>query len=155
MSEDERLFIQVLQDNIARMNNNSIQCKTWCIALDAAILAMIANGSNCVLILVAIGITIGFYFLDCSYLRLEKNFRCFEKRFVETIQKKKSTRKLLFDYNDKTLEIRKTNWMRKPTKTREMVIAKGQNWRDALLSWSTLTVYLGILFSLLLILLFI
>ena len=33
MTEDERLYLQFLQNNIARMNANSVQAKTWCIAI--------------------------------------------------------------------------------------------------------------------------
>ena len=36
--EDERLYLQFLQNNIARMNSNSAQAKGWCIAIVAALL---------------------------------------------------------------------------------------------------------------------
>ena len=38
--EDERLYLQFLQNNIARMNTNSAQAKGWCIAIVAALLAI-------------------------------------------------------------------------------------------------------------------
>ena len=41
--EDERLYLQFLQDNIARMNNNSAQAKGWCIAVVAALLAIFSE----------------------------------------------------------------------------------------------------------------
>ena len=46
MTEDERLYLQFLQSNIARMNTNSAQAKGWCIAIVAALLAIFAETKN-------------------------------------------------------------------------------------------------------------
>ena len=44
--EDERMYLQFLQNNIARMNTNSAQAKGWCIAIVAALLAIFAQTNN-------------------------------------------------------------------------------------------------------------
>lgn len=131
----ENLYIQLLQENITRMNQNSMQCKTWCIALIAGILAVVATTQNENLIFIGIAITLGAYVLDCSYLRLEKNFRCFERRLIDELKKETPNEKIveqyLFDFEKDELKTKKRNvlqespsyqskWFRQIDKTGEM-----------------------------------
>lgn len=37
-NDDDRLYLQMMQENIARMAGNSANCKTWLVTLVAAML---------------------------------------------------------------------------------------------------------------------
>jgi len=67
--------INMLQGIINRMANNSANCKTWAITITAALLVLLADGkigSNDLLICyIPTGL---FFFLDCFYLGLERQF---------------------------------------------------------------------------------
>ncbi len=146
INQSQNLFIQILQDNITRMNQNSMQCKTWCVALVTGIFAVVATTDITELLFLGLAITLGAYILDASYLRLEKNFRCFEKRLI--IELKKETvddnviNNYLFDFDKYKLKTDKTTFFkREKIDGAEQVFANCQNWRDALFSWSTLPVY--------------
>ena len=52
--EDNRLYLQFLQNNIARMNTNSAQAKTWCITIVAALLAIFADTKNSLFLFICI-----------------------------------------------------------------------------------------------------
>ena len=146
INQSQNLFIQILQDNITRMNQNSMQCKTWCVALVTGIFAVVATTDITELLFLGLAITLGAYILDASYLRLEKNFRCFEKRLVEELKRENKDNNLindyLFEFDKDKLKIDKTTFFkRKMIEGAEQVFANRQNWRDALFSWSTLPVY--------------
>lgn len=153
LNSAESLYIQLLQENITRMNQNSMQCKTWCIALIAGILAVVATTQNENLIFIGMAIILGAYVLDCSYLRLEKNFRCFEKRLIDELKKETPDEKMvdqyLFDFKKDELTTKHTKWLtRKRYDGAPDVYANRLHWRDALFSWSTIVVYFTILVTL-------
>lgn len=155
-TEDERLFIQLLQENITRMNTNSMNCKMMCVTFVGAVIALVASGLSDNLLWVAFAVTIGCYFFDVSYLRLEKNFRCLEKRFIDDIKngaKADNRKQLLLDFRCKELKTKKTNIFREEVVGAEEVLAEPQNWRDAFCSWSTCPVYAIILIAILIIVL--
>lgn len=151
LNQAQNLFIQILQDNITRMNQNSMQCKTWCVALVTGIFAVVATTDKMELLFLGMAITIGAYILDVSYLRLEKNFRCFEKRLIDELKKDANVneellKQYLFDFNKKKLITKKTRFLtREDYDGAPDVKANCLHWRDALFSWSTLPVYGGIL----------
>ncbi len=72
--EDERLYLQFLQNNIARMNTNSCQTKSWCIAIVAALLAIFAETKNFLFIRISAVSVILFCILDTLYLQQEYKF---------------------------------------------------------------------------------
>lgn len=149
LNQTEILYIQLLQENISRMNQNCIQCKTWCVALIAGILAVVATASKPILLLIGCLIAIGAYFLDCFYLKLEKNFRCFEKRLTDELKKDKPNQALIdtyvFDFKRNDLKVSKTSFpKREPIPNAPLVYAEKQNWRDALVSHSTYPIYLSL-----------
>ena len=74
--EDERLYLQFLQNNIARMNTNSCQTKSWCIAIVAALLAIYAETKNFLFVLISAVLVILFCILDTLYLQQEHKFVC-------------------------------------------------------------------------------
>lgn len=72
--EDERLYLQFLQNNIARMNTNSAQAKGWCIAIVAALLAIFSETKNELFIWICLIPTVLFCILDTLYLQQEHKF---------------------------------------------------------------------------------
>jgi hypothetical protein len=57
------------------MNTNSLQLKGWTVAIVSALLALYANSSNLVFIIVAIIPVLLFWFIDTFYLQKERKFR--------------------------------------------------------------------------------
>lgn len=74
MEDDERMYLQFLQNNIARMNTNSVQSKGWCIAIVAALLAIFAQTNNELFIRICLIPVILFCILDALYLQQEHKF---------------------------------------------------------------------------------
>ena len=72
--EDERLYLQFLQNNIARMNSNSAQAKEWCIAVVAALLAIFSETKNELFVWICLIPTVLFCILDTLYLQQEHKF---------------------------------------------------------------------------------
>lgn len=82
-SEDDRQYLQMMQDNITRMASNSSNCKSWLVTIVAAFLAISCgiaalNGW----ILLAVLPTIAFWYLDVFYLHLERKMRNRELDFI-------------------------------------------------------------------------
>lgn len=91
MATDKRIdspsaisFIETLQGIITRMATNSANCKTWCVTLVAAILALTDIPMSDKLWL-CIGIIILMYLLDCYYLGLERHFIQVQNDYVKKI----------------------------------------------------------------------
>ena len=83
MTEDDRLYLQFLQNNIARMNTNSAQAKGWCIAIVAALLAIFVETKNSLLIWICIIPILLFCILDTLYLQQEHKFIGMYNDFVK------------------------------------------------------------------------
>ena len=86
-SEDERLYLQMMQDNITRMATNSANAKTWLVTIVAALLAVVGNIVDfeywTLLALVPILV---FWYLDAYYLNLERGLRNREQRFINILK---------------------------------------------------------------------
>ncbi|MDY6398431.1 MAG: hypothetical protein SPL22_11975 [Treponema sp.] len=129
MTEDDRLYLQFLQNNIARMNTNSVQAKGWCIAIVSALLAIFAQTNNELFIWICLIPVILFCILDALYLQQEHKFVGMYNDFV----KGNDTKPTLYEMSLKSYE--------KGTK----------GFFKALRSWSVWMVYLPLLFILILI----
>ena len=89
LTESDRHYISLLQENINRMATNSANCKTWLVTLVAAILALQLTSKELQSILwVALGLIVLFYILDSYYLGLERKFIAVEKDFVKVAKEK-------------------------------------------------------------------
>lgn len=89
LTESDRHYISLLQENINRMATNSANCKTWLVTLVAAILALQLTSKELQSILwVALGLIVLFYILDSYYLGLERKFIAVEKDFVKAAKNK-------------------------------------------------------------------
>ena len=86
-SEDERLYLQMMQDNITRMATNSANAKTWLVTIVAALLAVECNISDfqswTLLAVVPIFV---FWYLDAYYLNIERGLRNREQRFINILK---------------------------------------------------------------------
>lgn len=83
ISEDGRLYLQMMQDNITRMATNSANAKTWLITIVAAFLAIGCNINNFdYWLLLAIAPICVFWYLDAYYLNIERGLRNREQRFI-------------------------------------------------------------------------
>lgn len=86
-SEDDRLYLQMMQDNIARMATNSANAKTWLVTIVAALLAIAFNiadlGSWVLLAVIPILV---FWNIDAYYLNIERGLRNREQRFINILK---------------------------------------------------------------------
>lgn len=80
--------INMQQELINRMAYNSANCKLWCVTLLAAILALFFDGKVPHLKFCYIFTSL-FYFLDCFYLGLERQFVDAQKDFVRLLNEGK------------------------------------------------------------------
>lgn len=84
MTEDERNYINLLNDAINRMASNSANAKSFLVAIVAALIAIqMPNKNNAYVILSALLPTVLFYMMDCYYLSLEKRFRNLQSAFIK------------------------------------------------------------------------
>lgn len=74
MNDDERLYLEFLQNNISRMNSNSAQSKGWCIAIVAALLAIYAETKNILFLWICLIPVVLFCLMDALYLLQEHKF---------------------------------------------------------------------------------
>ena len=74
--------VDIMQDVIRRMAENSRSCKVWCVTLVAATLVLVARTGEPRHALIALVPTALFYLLDAYYLMLERRFRKSYKTFV-------------------------------------------------------------------------
>ena len=104
-TETDRHFIDLLQNTINRMANNSANCKNWFMAVVAAVIAFVANNPESAnVLLVLLFVDLLFYCLDSYYLQLEKDFRDIECNFVKALNDSTSDRTqinmlLLYNFN--------------------------------------------------------
>lgn len=82
-NDDDRQYLQMMQENISRMASNSANCKTWAVTIAAVFLA-IATGVeklNGWLLITLLPIMV-FWYLDTFYLHLERGMRNRQKDFL-------------------------------------------------------------------------
>lgn len=96
MENDENLRemlkeIDLIQDIIKRMANNSFLVKGWTITL--VVVTMLFKGSNSQIIIALIPL-VAFWFLDAYFLRQERLYR---KLYSWVIKNRPSNKDLLFD----------------------------------------------------------
>ena len=71
ISESARHYLSLLQDTINRMASNSANCKTWLIAIIAAITTCLYNSENiCNSYWIMFIPTMLFYIIDCSAVQI-------------------------------------------------------------------------------------
>ena len=135
-SEEQRHYIELLQDVINRMAGNSANCKTWLLTIVAAVITFTATQNLLKeVLLMLMGVDVLFYFLDVFYLYLERKFRLIERKFINNEAPKGITAEdLLYSFGSKNEVSRKEKW---------------SNIGMAIISFSTWPFYGGILIILL------
>lgn len=148
--KESEQYVNLLQENLTRMANNSANCKNWLMGIIGGSLALcISNNTSSeqidIVIYVLIAISIMFYFLDGFYLGLERRFKDAEKLFVERSKAKdeNDVRLLLMSFSQ-TLKIKE----RKPDVCSEFLENKIVQLKAALkgmTSISTICFYMPII----------
>ncbi len=93
--------IELIQNVINRMAQNSFLIKGWGISLVAIVLALtqeeIFHAQNGTIVLILVGVLIfSFWYLDAYFLRLERLFR---KHYEFVIRHREDSNRLAFDLN--------------------------------------------------------
>ena len=91
--------LQIMQDVIRRMAENSRSCKVWCVTLVSATLVLVAQTGNPQNALIALLPTVLFLVLDSYYLALERSFRCSYDTFVAKLHEGDLTNADLYAIN--------------------------------------------------------
>lgn len=107
-NEDERLYLQMMQDNINRMASNSANCKNWMVMIVAAIFAVSCNinDMNWWLLLTVLPICM-FWYLDAYFLRLERGMRNRQRLYINIcigVEPDKNYATALFDFRPYILD---------------------------------------------------
>ena len=77
--------IEITQDVITRMAENSRSCKVWCVTLVSAVLVLVARTEKPEYALIALIPALLFLILDTYYLALERAFRASYNAFVRKL----------------------------------------------------------------------
>lgn len=90
--------INVLQDIINRMADNSKSCKQWCILVVSAILTLSTKDADIQsrLFMICLVPLVMFCFLDCYYLYQEKGFRDDMEVFIYRLNNNEDVEKMIF-----------------------------------------------------------
>ncbi len=79
------VYLQILQGSINRLGSNSLNCKTWCMTIVLACIALALDKGKINALLLAPGPVILFAILDAYYLSLEKDFRNLYNKTIEKL----------------------------------------------------------------------
>lgn len=140
-------YVNLLQENITRMANNSANCKNWLVAIIAGVLAVVftKDGGDYLeeILCLLKWITGLFFFLDCLYLGIERDFIKAERVFIRRCKAKNidedDLKLLLLSFSDSIEKLEESpdvcsNKMRKLWK-------QLKNAFFAMFSWSTTPFY--------------
>lgn len=72
---DRSKHLEFVQAVVARLSNSSFLVKGWAMTLTGIIAAVATQGAKPGSALIGPGVTVGFWLLDSSYLRQERQFR--------------------------------------------------------------------------------
>ena len=104
-NDDDRLYLQMMQENITRMSNNSANCKAWLITIVTAMLAIGCNIKELHWwLLLTIAPILMFWYLDTFYLHLERGMRNRQRDFLNKARQ-------LYAFADNTDETEKEKLM--------------------------------------------
>ena len=103
--------IDLIQNCIARMGQNSFNVKGWLIGLIIAVIALLPESIDIsVICLIIIGTTVVFWGLDAFYLKIEKLYRW---KYEWVIEKRMSTEDYAYNLNPYQKEM----WLLNPNNT--------------------------------------
>ena len=98
-NDEDRHYLQMLQDIINRMANNSSNCKTWMMSIFTAIIALLltVDALRPYLWIILIPDVL-FYYLDGFYLGLENDFRNLQSDFIAA-RKSSNSNEYLYNFD--------------------------------------------------------
>ncbi|MFE9398745.1 hypothetical protein [Streptomyces flavidovirens] len=100
-SENERIkHLEFIQSTISRLGNNSFLIRGWAVTVTGVLIAISVQSAEWRVASVALGLSVGFWALDSSYLRRERMFR----RLYEDAAQRPSTQVPLFSMNTQQYE---------------------------------------------------
>lgn len=152
-------YVNLLQENITRMANNSANCKNWLMGIVGGTLAVSFAEKAAeylpYMLTLLICATAIFFFLDCFYLGIEHEMKDAEEEFIQACkdckkdnpseEEKARPMKLFMTFTNKEPKGEKRSGFKKRFyKRMEQLL----NAIKALDSWSTTPFYLTILFFL-------
>ena len=88
--------LEINQNVIMRMGENSRSCKVWCVTLVSAVLVLVAQTGEANNALIALGPTVLFYVLDSYFLSLQRGFRRSFDNFVRRLHEGRASSYELF-----------------------------------------------------------
>jgi len=104
--------IDLIQDCIKRMANNSFLVKGWAITLVVASIALLADKVNiCVIAFLSVNILVCFWYLDAFFLKMERLYR--KKYEWVIVRRPQGIKKFLYDLNPNN----KNMWLNDNKKT--------------------------------------
>ena len=89
--------LNYVQAIIARLAGNSLQCKTWCLAIVGALFDLAGASKNPIVALIAIIPVLIFACIDAAYLENERAFRRLHEKIAGLIQSGAYERSHCFD----------------------------------------------------------
>ena len=98
--------LDMVQGNIARMSDNSKSCKQWCVALVAAIFAVVAKQGSADFAVLALFPLLLFGFLDNYYLTLERAFIDANNQFLTKLNDGSLSHQALFCFSTERDNVR-------------------------------------------------
>lgn len=138
-------YVNLLQENITRMANNSANCKAWLVAIITGVFA-ISGKAESIDVMPIIYIALGaFYFLDCFYLGQERLMRDAEKVFISKVRKNADDVKdYLFSFKPEKLSQTTDTWKQKFVLFFKHVGKQLWSTIKGMFSWST-TLFYGLI----------
>ena len=131
-NDDDRQYLQMMQENIARMAGNSSNCKTWLITLVCALITLavtIQSLNNWIWF--SVFPILMLWQLDAYYLKLERGLRNRERDFVNivsaTVLNEELYKASLFNF--KTLEAAEED------KEKGIVSTRNVEWSDSVFTF--------------------
>ena len=102
--------LEIMQDVITRMAENSRSCKVWCVTLVSAILVLVARTGDAEHALIALAPAALFFVLDAYYLALERGFRKSYNNFIAKVHSRQATTSELYTVGRTGSTIRGLLW---------------------------------------------
>ena len=94
--QEAEQYVNLLQENISRMANNSANCKNWLVGIiGGAIAVVFAKDSESYIpniLFMLKWATVLFFFIDCFYLGIERNMVKAERAFIDACKKNDTTK---------------------------------------------------------------
>ena len=144
-NDDDRQYLHMMQENIARMAGNSANCKTWLITLVCALITLavtIQSLNNWIWF--SIFPIVMLWQLDAYYLKLERGLRNREREFINIVRAATFNEELYKDalFNFKTLDASEDD------EEKGMVSTRNVEWSDSVCTFYSVVFGIALIASL-------